>query len=98
MKLEGLRHTQLYKVVFDMLKAERELNIKADKYWKAENPTRKKQTSLYAQKECAAEWFGKCELEVENYIKEHSIDGVFRLSHTDEFMNVYNKKIKEQEK
>lgn len=92
MKIDGLRHTSLYKVIIDMLEAERELNRKADNYWKAENPTRKKQTSLYAQKECASEWFGKCEQAVEDYIKEHSIDGIFRLSHTDEFMAIYRKR------
>ena len=92
MEINGLRNSQLYKLVNDMRKAEIELNRKSDKYWKAINPTRKKQTSLMAQKERASEWFGKCELEFEKYIKEHSIVGVFRLTNTDEFMAIYNAK------
>lgn len=92
MEIDGLRYSQLYKLVNDMRKAEIELNRKSDKYWKTINPTRKKQTSLMAQKERASEWFGKCELEFEKYIKEHSIDGVFRLTNTDEFMAIYNAK------
>lgn len=96
MKIDGLRHTQLYKVVIDMLKAEREFNRKSEKYWKAVSPTRKKQTSLMAQKERASEWFGKCELEFEKYIKEHSIDGVFRLTQTDEFMALHKNRIGEK--
>lgn len=92
MEIDGLRYSQLYKLVNDMRKAELELNRKSDKYWKAVSPTRKKQTSLFAQKERASEWFGKCELEFENYIKEHSIDGVFRLSNTDDFMVAYYKR------
>ena len=89
MEIDGLRHSQIYKLVRDMWIAEKDLNRKSDKYWKTVSPTRKKQTSLMAQKERASEWFGKCELEFETYIKEHSIDGVFRLTNTDEFMATY---------
>lgn len=90
-KLDTLRYHKLYEIVRNLLLAEKDLQRKSAAYWKAENPTRKQETTLMARKERAAEWFGKCELEFEKYIEDHSVNNSFRLTNTDEFMQLLNK-------
>ena len=87
MKYE-LRHKKLYEIVRELLLAEKNLQRKSDSYWKEENPTRRRQTTLLSRRETASEWFGKCEIEFEKYINEHIVDGVFSLNNTDDFIKI----------
>lgn len=78
---ESLKHPIFHELARDLLLAEKNYDRKLNSYLKNSNPTRRRETTLYAQRITASEWLGKCEDELEKYINERIYNGVFSFSY-----------------
>ena len=83
-KEEEMKYEELHEVFNALWLADKNYDRKLNAYLNEKNPTRKRDTTLVAQKSIASEWLGKCELEFEKYINDRIIDGKFYLTNTPE--------------
>lgn len=87
-----MKYEELHDVFNALWLADKNYDRKLNAYLSEEYPTRKRGTTLVAQKSIASEWLGKCELEFEKYINDRIIDGKFCLTNTPELKNIFEKR------
>lgn len=74
-------YKDFFEITTALEKAYRNYEKKSDAYWKAGTTSRARSTTLYAKKEIANEWLGKCEKELETFINDRVVNGVFSFSY-----------------
>lgn len=80
-----LRHGEFHDLARDLLLADKKRKRVLEKSYKIQaSASRRILTTDYAKRAIANEWLGKCEDELEKYINDRIVNGVFLLNYKPE--------------